>query len=679
MNGYPQFNGWRATRSLGVGKTGETFEISRSDGFGTSETGALKRIHVPTEEDYEAQQEQRAQLEEVAQALRAADALSEHPNILPWRDHEIRTAEDGDGWDICLRADLATPLEQYIRTHTYGERDVISMASGICTLLSICHSRGLVHGDIKPQNLFVNEAGYDGRPALRLGDFGNAPLVPDAAGDFASPEVLCGDAPNAQDDLYSLGMVLYWLLNDKRVPYAPSSPAPGAADLAIARDMRLRGDPMPVPAHGSAALQRVIMTAIADRPEDRYRTADEFREALQEIAQASDERRAQAERAQAERAQRAAALQAQQMQQAQAREARMQREQIEEEPEKKRSVLPIVIGSLCGLIVLALALMLIISGIGSKDKKDDKGEISYLKLSQTEVEVAPDEKVSLVCTAYDSDNHEVTDADLGWSTSDQGIATVSTSGEVTGHKEGTAVITVSVKEDDDVDPVKCTVKVTKDAVKVERITLNETSKELDVDDTLRLSYELSPAKASAGEVKWTSSDKAVATVDSEGVVTAVGTGTATIKVTVSNGVNDKELSASCVVTVAEKAKVSRVIANDSSVSLTAEGATVTISFTVTGKNVDEFSDRVSIRPDDGSILQLSNIKRSGYGDSNGISSVNFVITDTAGQHSASTTVTVDIPFTPEPTPTPTPTPSAEPAPTSTPDTPDPIEDPDAQG
>ena len=284
----------------------------------------------------------------------------------------------------------------------------------------------------------------------------------------------------------------------------------------------------------------------------------------------------------------------------------------------------------------------------------------------------------------------MTDAELGWSTSDQGIATVSTSGEVTVHKEGTAVITVSVEEDDDVDPVKCTVKVTKDAVKVERITLNETSKELDVDDTLRLSYELSPAKASAGEVKWTSSDKAVATVDSEGVVTAVGTGTATIKVTVSNGVNDKELSASCVVTVAEKAKVSRVIANDSSVSLTAEGATVTISFTVTGKNVDEFSDRVSIRPDDGSILQLSNIKRSGYGDSNtysvtvtalraGISSVNFVITDGTGQHSASTTVTVDIPFTPEPTPTPTPTPSAEPAPTSTPDTPDPIEDPDVQG
>ena len=135
------------------------------------------------------------------------------------------------------------------------------------------------------------EAGYDGKPVLRLGDFGCAPLASDAAGDFAAPEVLCGDAPTAEHDLYSLGMVLYWLLNDKRVPFAPPSPAPiSAADLAIARDMRLRGDPMPVPAHGSSALQQVILTAIADRPEERFRTADEFRAALQSAVQTPEAR-----------------------------------------------------------------------------------------------------------------------------------------------------------------------------------------------------------------------------------------------------------------------------------------------------------------------------------------------------------------------------------------------------
>ena len=325
--------------------------------------------------------------------------------------------------------------------------------------------------------------------------------------------------------------------------------------------------------------------------------------------------------------------------------------------------------------MLALALVLILSSIGSKKTSgDDEGAVSYLKMTQTEVEVAPNDKVSLLCTAYDNDNNEVRDADIGWSTSDQNIATVSTSGEVTGHKEGTATITAALKDDDDVDPVKCKVTVTKDAVKVEKIKLSTDSKELDVDETFRLSYEVTPSKASAGDVKWTSSDKTVATVDDDGLVKAVGAGTATIKVTVSNGVDDKELSATCKVKVAEKAKIDRVIANDSSVKLTAEGDTVTISFTVSGKKVDEFADRVSIRAEDGSILQLSNIKRTGSGDSNtytvtvtalraGMTNVNFVIADASGDHSARTTVTVDIPYTPAPTPAPTPTPTPTPEPT----------------
>ena len=672
MNVFPEFNGWRATRVLGSGKLGDTYEIVRSDSFGGTEKGVLKVVHVPVAETPEAQQFQRVKLENVAQQLRSMDALAEHPNILPWRDHAIRTAESGDGWEICLRADEAVPLEQYIRTHTYGERDVIRMISGVCSLLELAHERGVVHGDVKPQNLFVSEGGYDGKPVLRLGDFGSAPLVSDAAGDFASPESLCGDAPSHEGDLYSLGMVLYWLLNDKRVPYAPPAPAPiSAADLAIARDMRLRGDPMPVPAHGSDAIHRVIMKAVADRPEERFHSAGELRAALQGIASAADERREQQERAA-----RAAAIQAQAAQQAQAREARMHHETPEPEEEKKRSVLPIVIGSICGLIVLGLALVLILSSIGSKKNDDEGSGVSYLELSQSEMEIAPDDKSSLTCTAYDEDDREVRDADIVWSTKDQSIATVSTSGEVTGHKEGETTITAAIRDDDDVDPVKCKVTVTKDAVKVEKIEIeiNETEKELNVDDTLRLRYKLTPEKASPGEVKWTSSDKTVATVDEDGLVKALKAGETTIKVTVSNGKDDKEMTAKCTITVKEKSEVKRVIANDASVTLNSEGATTTISFTVTGKNVDDFANSVSIRAEDGSIIQVSNIKRTGSGDSNtftatvtalraGISAVNFVISDGSGEHTAKTTVTVDIPFTPEPTPTPTPAPTPTPEPT----------------
>lgn len=676
MSDYPKFNDWHVTHPLGTGKVGQSYEIERSDGFTAPERGVLKVIRIPSEEHPDAQLAQRRMLEDTAQVLRAADALSGHPNVLPWREHIIRNSETG-GWEICLRAETGVPLEQYIRSHTYGERDVISMISGVCTALSLCHERGIVHGDIKPQNLFVGDAGYDGRPVLKLGDFGNAPLVPDAAGDFAAPEVLCGDEPDAQSDLYSLGMVLYWLLNDKRIPYAPPAPEPmNAANLAIARDMRLRGDPMPLPAHGSSALQSVIMTAVADRPEDRFQSADELRTALLDVVQAADERRAREERAA-----RAAAMEAQARKQAQAREARMYHNVEEEEPEKKRTVLPIVIGSICGLIVLGLVLLLILNGIGSK-KTDDDAEISYLKMSQTEVEVAPDDKVSLTCTAFGADGQEVSDADIVWSTSDQNIATVGTTGEVTGHAEGDATITAAIRDADDVDAVTCKVTVTKDAVKVEKIKLSEDNKEIAVDETLKLSYELTPAKASAGDVKWTSSDSSVATVDNDGLVKGIATGVTTIKVTVSNGENNREVSASCVIKVVEKAKVKRVTANDASVTLTGVGASKTISFTVSGKNVDEFSDRVSIRAEDPSILQVSNISRKGSGDTNtytvtvtalsgGISSVNFVISDGDGEHTAKTSFSVDIPATPTPTQTPT-DPPAPPTDEGTP--PEPIQE-----
>ena len=287
MNELPEFNGWQGVRALGTGRCGETYEIVRDDGFGTAEHGALKIISIASSEDAQETAQLRGQLEALSRVLRASEALSDHKNLLTWRDHAIRRYTDGSGWEISLRSDLAVPLERYIRSHTYGESDVAKIGAGICDALALCRDRGIVHGDVKPQNIFVSGGNFEGSLDVRLGDFGMAALVPDAAGDFAAPEVLCGEEPSAENDVYSLGMVLYWMLNDRRVPFAPLmvlywmlndrripfAPLPpegvSGTDLAIARDMRLRGDPMPKPLHGSKALQAVVMKAISDQPADR--------------------------------------------------------------------------------------------------------------------------------------------------------------------------------------------------------------------------------------------------------------------------------------------------------------------------------------------------------------------------------------------------------------------------
>jgi serine/threonine protein kinase len=98
---------------------------------------------------------------------------------------------------------------------------VIRVGMEIAEGLKAAEEGGLFHGDVKPENIFVSGGNFEGSLDVRLGDFGMSTLVQDAAGDFAAPEVLCGEAPSAEHDVYSLGMVLYSLGNGSRLPFLP--------------------------------------------------------------------------------------------------------------------------------------------------------------------------------------------------------------------------------------------------------------------------------------------------------------------------------------------------------------------------------------------------------------------------------------------------------------------------
>jgi uncharacterized repeat protein (TIGR01451 family) len=131
-------------------------------------------------------------------------------------------------------------------------------------------------------------------------------------------------------------------------------------------------------------------------------------------------------------------------------------------------------------------------------------------------------------------------AQVTWKSSDTSIVTVDSTGKVTGVKEGQATITATTA---DGLTATCVVTVTKEN---KSISLNKSATNLTIDDSETLIATTTPAGIS---VKWSSSDTSVATVDSNGKVTAVGTGTATITATTLDGSN---LSAACIVTVSPK-------------------------------------------------------------------------------------------------------------------------------
>lgn len=160
-------------------------------------------------------------------------------------------------------------------------------------------------------------------------------------------------------------------------------------------------------------------------------------------------------------------------------------------------------------------------------------------ITVTGVSVSP-ESISLECgetkqlTAQISPEN-ATAGDITWTSSDEAIATVSSDGTVTGISKGTATVTATVSGKSGT----CEVTVTQEvqSVEISPATATLTSK----GETIQLTATVLPE--GAGEATWTSSDEAVATVSPEGIVTAIGEGTATITATAG------EKTATCTITV----------------------------------------------------------------------------------------------------------------------------------
>ena len=160
-----------------------------------------------------------------------------------------------------------------------------------------------------------------------------------------------------------------------------------------------------------------------------------------------------------------------------------------------------------------------------------------LNKSATTLIVGSTETLVATITPSNATNKNVT-----WSSSDTSVATVDSTGKVTGVNTGTATITVMTEDGSKIG--SCTVTV---VVPVTGVTLNESSITLNTGKatTGQLTATIAPSNATNKNVSWNSSNTSVATVDSTGKITAVGVGTATITVTTSDG----NKTANCNVTV----------------------------------------------------------------------------------------------------------------------------------
>lgn len=168
--------------------------------------------------------------------------------------------------------------------------------------------------------------------------------------------------------------------------------------------------------------------------------------------------------------------------------------------------------------------------------------VSSITLNRTSVTLDEGENVQLIASISPS---SATDKSVSWTSDNTSVATVSSSGLITAKSVGSTIITCKAK-DGSGEKATCTVTV-KELVKPESITLNKTKASLTEGETLKLTATINPSNAENKMVTWISDNTGVATVDSNGLVTAMSAGTANIIATTPNN-----LAAVCTITVLEK-------------------------------------------------------------------------------------------------------------------------------
>lgn len=210
---------------------------------------------------------------------REAQALAklEHPNIIPIYAYDIEEAE-ALPW-MAMRLVKTGSLADLLKRERLARPRAVAILRGVADALDYAHRQGMVHRDVKPQNVLLDEAGR-----VYLADFGLAKMYESSGGltasgmitgtpQYMAPEQATGLKIGPPADVYALGIVAYEMFTGE-VPFA--------ADTPVAVLMKHVQEPLPLPPPDVVPepLLRALLRATTKKPEDRWPSAGAFVDAL---------------------------------------------------------------------------------------------------------------------------------------------------------------------------------------------------------------------------------------------------------------------------------------------------------------------------------------------------------------------------------------------------------------
>lgn len=295
---------WEIIEKIGEGSFGKVYKARRTEQGKTfysaikvitipSAQGELSSVRSETPDEKSVKEYFYSLVKDCIQEVSTMEYFRGNSHVVAVEDYKVVEYLDDIGWDIYIRMEYLTSFLDYCAGKALTEEEVIHLGIDLCRALEYCQKQNIIHRDIKPENIFVSRFGE-----FKLGDFGIARELDRSAtglskkGTFSymAPEMYKGEAYDNRVDIYSLGIVLYKLRNHNRIPFINlEKQLITYRDKENALTRRMSGEALPAPVDAGEDLAGVILKACAYDREERYRTAGEFREALEALKEKKEE------------------------------------------------------------------------------------------------------------------------------------------------------------------------------------------------------------------------------------------------------------------------------------------------------------------------------------------------------------------------------------------------------
>lgn len=289
---------WELVEKIGEGSFGKVYKAKRTE-HGRSFYSAIKIISIPgnkgeldsvrseMNDEQSTREYFRNMVEDCIQEIYTMEHFCGNSHVVSFEDFKVVEYLDEIGWDISIRMEYLTSFMDYCTGKELTEKEVIKLGCDLAMALIYCRKLNIIHRDVKPENIFVSRFGD-----FKLGDFGIAReqvhtmsnMSKKGTYSYMAPEIYKGEKYDSSIDIYSLGIVLYKLMNQNRLPFLSlDKQLITYRDKENALARRMAGDKLPAPANASAAFAHIILKACAYDPKKRYRKPEDMLRDLENL------------------------------------------------------------------------------------------------------------------------------------------------------------------------------------------------------------------------------------------------------------------------------------------------------------------------------------------------------------------------------------------------------------